>query len=693
MVRQQVEFSTNPCIVPYKRVDELMSASKASAAKSPARKRGPNRFPGTTKLNPGSTKRVVSKPFICWDGEGVTHDGHTKQDSVLLGNSEGEYITGKALSTLESLEFIIATADKYPNSIHVGYAFDYDANMILKDLTPHHFEVLAKDGAVRWGNFRIEHVPSKWLLITKRGMNGEKNKTVKINDVFGFFQTSFLKAINSYIPDSPLMSQLQVVVDGKAARKLFTYDELDAIIHYWSVEIALFKELVEKLREYLYSVDLFVQQWHGPGAIANYVYRTKGVEQHKDETIEGVRDAARYGYAGGRFELFRMGRHVGPIYGFDINSAYPAAIANLPSLTEGRWEHTDYPRTISEFGIYRIRMTNSAEVLRPGPAFHRDARSNITFPWTTENWYWSPEAHILSQIPGVEIIEAYEYSGATTKPFTFVTDMFNQRRDMKARKEGSEKAIKLALNSLYGKMAQRVGWEHTGTAPKWHQLSWAGYVTSSTRAKLYSVMSRIPQEKLIAVETDGIYTTATPAEVGITHSVELGGWEVVQYDEIMYAQSGVYFYKKDGLWTGKYRGLDAGSLTHESMAEYLSTLGSTEPWGPITGPTTRFIGYKSALMRQSAGEGEIFQHHRRWETKTKEINVGRVGKRIHNPAKCVACYLGKSAYEMPHDLVINTMSMFEPRSVKHDIPWEDTNNASANYRAYDNQSFAELTRV
>jgi len=101
------------------------------------------------------------------------------------------------------------------------------------------------------------------------------------------------------------------------------------------VEIQLLRELAEELRRRVYSAGLRITQWHGPGALASYAMAHRGVKQHMGETSPEIREAARYAYAGGRFELYKLGRIVGPVYGIDINSAYPEAIAQLPSMTEG----------------------------------------------------------------------------------------------------------------------------------------------------------------------------------------------------------------------------------------------------------------------------------------------------------------------------------------------------------------------
>jgi len=657
---------------------------------------------GSRKHARQSLVPLKDRQFIVWDGEGTKGSNGRNQNYSLFGCNTGDRIIFKNLNTKQCLKLIMKVGKENPHAFHVGFAFDYDSNMILRSLSVQKFKELRENGSILYNGYRIEHIPGKWLQVTEYGSTyraGFPNDkfTVRIADIFGFFQCSFVQACESYIPDDPLMAQLAVIVAGKAKRNEFDFDEIQYIKEYWEVEIQLLHKLVERLREMLYSVGLTVTRWHGPGALANFTYKRQGILPHKAITPQEVRNAARYGYAGGRFELYRLGRHE-KVYGIDINSAYPAAISKLPSLAEGRWIHRSNPTSIVEFGIYHVRMRGFGSLAKkPSPLFHRDKAHNISYPWFTEGWYWSPE--LVSCKPyweqaGFEIVEGYEYVEWETRPFEFVRDMYEERKLLKAQGNGAEKALKLALNSLYGKMAQRVGWERTGRPPTWHQLEWAGYVTSATRAKLFAVMARIPWEHLIAVETDGIYTTYDPSRLGIHDSKTLGEWETSTYEEMMYVQSGVYFGRGDQYiteknpegWIGKYRGLDKGTLDQNVIRSYLQGLhpnpDKENPWPPIKGPTTRFIGYSYALQREASNQGPMKVHHARWETTPRELSTGQQGKRRHAPKLCEACRAGANGYEMPHDLVIQSNSTKEALSTMHSIPWEDKDNGdTADWRA------------
>lgn len=632
-----------------------------------ARNHTPFRTPERKK-----TDKLLAKQFVVWDGEGITPTNTLIQDYVLFGYYDGinhDWITGDSLTTDDCLSLIINAGKTHKNAIHVGFAFNYDVDMILKDLPEDSFRFLRQRGYVRYRHYKIKHLPNKWLKI----YNLKLRIKVTIFDIWGFFQSSLIAALKSTIADHPKMEHLPEIEKGKARRGLFTRSEMQFVTKYWKIENELCHALITRLREYLFNVGLRITQWHGPGAIASFGYRTYHIDDHKRDNGPDIYEAARYAYAGGRFERFHVGRYR-KVYGYDINSAYPNAIAKLPSLTEGEWIHNEHPKKIVEFGIYRVSMRGSAISSKPAPLFHRDSGGNISYPWRLDGWYWSPEIKTLirtmPQLKTVRIHEAYEYVGWETRPFKWVEKIYEQRKIMKANGAGAQMALKLFLNSLYGKMAQRAGWERTGTAPHWHQLEWAGWVTSYTRAMLYELIHQIPYDKLIAVETDGIYTTAAPYEVNIKIGDNLGEWEMTYYDEMIYLQSGLYAKRQEKEWSLKYRGLDKDSVSVEIFRGQPSKLKAFKEWPKLVGTTTRFVGYRNALFR-----GPFETRHCAWETEPKEIDCGYVGKRIHSAPLCKACELGKSAYAMPHDTIIHSKTTLmrddELMSTMHDIPWLD----------------------
>ncbi len=652
------------------------------------------------KATRGSQVPPEHRRFIAWDGEGINRAGPNRPQSyVLFGCSTGEHISSDThLHTFDLLDFILDVGSKNPTAFHVGFAFGYDSNMVLRSLHESTLARIHKDGGayirrVGFGKYYVQYRPGKWFSVTRFGENYDRKKnphdrvSVRIHDMFGFFQKGFEAAYREWVGPVP-----EKLSEGKAARGEF--QDMDYVREYWELEIGMLAELAERLRRVLYGAGLRITSWYGPGVLANYTLRANGIRDHMAVCPDEVREAARYGYAGGRFERFRLGRTIGPVYSLDINSAYPFGIWQLPSLAGGQWhKQIGRPTRLARFGIYKVRLlphAASSFVERAiSPLFHRDKLGNISFPWILEGWYWSPEVQNLLRLhpDRYEIVEGWEFKAASKeRPFLFVQDLYDKRRDWKSRGIAGERAIKLQLNSLYGKMAQRVGWNREkGTAPTWHQLEWAGWVTSNTRAMLWEVMSRLPGDSVIAVETDGLYTTESPERFGITDSKALGGWEVTVYDEILYVQSGMAWLRKgtctdsrcvhqdergrsvDGCaWTCKRRGLDMHTFSLGNCIDYLGTLGPKQEWAPFVGSTTRFIGLGAALG--SSAPTKV--RHCVWETVQREISPGTGGKRVHVHSQCSACADGFTAYEAAHDMSIRSLAYGDPVSHPHDIPWE-----------------------
>lgn len=604
-----------------------------------------------------TSRNAATLPFVAWDGEGITPENQRRQNFVLFGNSLGYAVRADRLPTLDCLALILTTAREHPNSIHVGFSFSYDAEMILADVPAKTMTILYRKGYVVYSGYRIEYKRGKWLQITKRV--GDAKVSCRIWDVWAFFSTSFVQAVREYLPDYDVTA----LAADKAGRGAFRYEELDdRIVPYWREELRLTVLLMNTLRERLYAAGLKIRQWHGPGAISSYSLRTRGMAAAMCKVPVEVSRASQFAFAGGRFELFQIGCERRKVYAYDIRSAYPAAMVSLPNLATGEWRRVERPGRIARFGVYRIAYTNRVvNSVRPHPFYYRSPQHLISYPNIVQGWYWSPEACLAASIPDAAILEGWEYDEDGSRPFAWIEDVYEQRAQWKREGNPSQVALKLLLNSMYGKMAQRVGWERTGDAPTWHQLEWAGYTTSHARARLFRAMLEAhSRDALLGVETDGIFTRE-PLDLDLGQG--LGQWECDQYDEMIYLQSGFYHKHADGEWSSKYRGFDKGSVTVEDT---LSVISQWKPWendGIIHGTTTRFPTMGQWLSRNDDVRNV-------WTTEPRSLRLGGDGKRHHDPEHCRACEQRISPLDMPHDLIVS--DPLGGNSTPHHLPWIPT---------------------
>lgn len=633
----------------------------------------------------------IDKKVIAWDMEGISLSGQERpQHAVLFGCSADvdNPLRGENLTTREMLEYIMSVAERFPHAIHVGYSFKYDANMLIKNLPEAKIQRVWKNGTV---SFRfdaqywwtLKWIPGKMFTLTRRwgkSKNTRARTTVTIYDYFSFFGKSFIDAAEEILRDDLSSDDRDVIAHGKKQRGHQGWEDMPEITHYWSREILLIQRVFEKFRDVMYRAGFALREWYGPGALANYINATRKLRPHMaaGQTTSGimpteVHEASKVAFSGGRFELFQAGHVRGPVYAVDIGSAYPFALTQLPSMhaDEGEWVHVDLPRSIAKVGVYRIRFRAphaSPFEHRAMPLFYRDNRGMISYPNMVHGWYWSPEAAMARNIPGVQIVEGWEWrSNESVYPWEFLQDMYDTRMRL-GKKNLLSMPFKLGPNSLYGKYAQTVGWDQKKRLPpKSHALPVAGWVTSYCRAMLYSAMSHAPG-KIVAVETDAIYTTAEPDTLGITLGKELGQWDADIYDEMIYLQSGMYHYKQDGEWKGtRSRGMNRGEYPVERALDYVKSLRAGEKWDSLKLSTRpRFIGAGAALVSSEPLKDIMCS----WRSQTKEMTLGDTGKRIHVSGACPQCTQGVGPGDQAHRLIVHSRSDGETLSHPRRVPWE-----------------------
>lgn len=572
--------------------------------------------------------KYLSRPFVAWDGEGITDPDGSHRYVMLAVKSatDSDYqANAKGLSTAQCFDMILDAGERNPGAIHVIYGGSYDFNMMLRDLPKAEVKLLVTNKFHQWQNYRLAYRQSKSFYVCKVDYDGNKiGKGVTIYDVVSFFQCAFVKACDSYLGDS--FTNREMIVSNKALRSSFTDADIPDVRKYNDAELQNLLSLVRELRKRLNKVGLRPRRWDGPGAVASALLMRENVKAHMSVAPDEVARAARYAYAGGRFEVVKFGHVEGSAYEYDVNSAYPAAMTELPSLAGGSWEHIVGDPGPVPYALYHVEYCGTRADL-PGAFFRRDSNGTICYPLMVTGWYWSPEVatgrkYCAEGYGNMSVKEAWVFHPATdTLPFEFVLGLYNKRRALKKAGDGAHMGIKLGINSLYGKTAQQVGWEIDTVKglriPPFHQLEWAGFTTSWCRAKvLEACLGNL--ENVIAFETDAMFTSVPlPVKVG----TGLGEWEATEFSSLTYVTSGIYFGTKIDGEVVKTRGVDLGQM---DRADVLARMGERLAADrTVTVSVTRFIGAKLALAQD-------WSKWRRWVTMTKEIHLEPTGKRIHD---------------------------------------------------------------
>jgi hypothetical protein len=477
----------------------------------------------------------------------------------LLCASDGTYIENpEGLGMVEIFTWLLGLKKKYPDHIIVGYSLNYDINKWLGDLSQFWLKMLAENDRAHFkaGDwlYKIQWVPNKWFVLSQ-GKNhgfyppGEKWRadiTLKIFDVFGFFQKSFVASLQEWKVIDP--KDIEWIAGMKAQRGEFESEDPARVKEYCIRECKALVTMMEKFRDALGVAGLEIQSWHGAGAIGGHLLKSHKIKEHVEPGLpEEVERAVMGAYFGGRAQAIQIG-YFNNIWQHDINSAYPAQAVGLPSLADA------YIRKSIEFdpwviGLYKVKWDiSNTEYPEIGPFPWRDDDGSIEYPASGVGWYWGPEVKSALGLFGskaIQILAGYEFWPRTeTKPFDFIPAYYQKRLQLKNSPEeylrNAQIPVKLGLNSIYGKTAQNTG----GFArPPSQSFIYAGLITSGCRAALLEMAYRDPVS-IVGFATDGIFSESPLCEND--PGKPLGGWEVDYMGEMFLIQSGVYCFPEKG---------------------------------------------------------------------------------------------------------------------------------------------------
>lgn len=702
-------------------------------------------IPGTilpTVRYPDHRDKNMRKPFVMWDGEGYTDD-KGQHHYWLLANSCGGKImapAGRSIERYNIARFLLDEHARIGPASHIGFALGYDFTCILRGnrLTSAEVGALVENQLMRADGYvwRLRMGKQLEIWLNSIGARNEFRLNGKINlqDVWGFFQRSFVNALDEYF--GPGWKYRDTVIEMKQERGNFDREHDEDVIRYNDMELELGVELMEELRERLYNAGLPITRWYGPGALANGLMKNWRIGKtlvRYDKEAPLMSIDSQKAYAGGRFELFKPGHVGGPVYQYDINSAYPYAIAQLPNLAAGSWEYIEKPELtdLTEFSMVKLELDSAVGSYAlsngvpptcipdiypesiPFPLWHRDSHGRIAYPGQgIRGVYHAPEVFAMVdyvkslpkfyefdlKLHGAWVFRPenplYYYTLNKSRewqngsfwtdfakwdkissvdkwdilPFWQVSDLYDRRQKLKRIGNGAHIGIKLALNSLYGKFAQQVGYDKSkDRIPPFHNLVLAGWVTSMCRAMILRAIMQNP-EAIIATETDGIFSTA---KLNLPIGNGLGMWEATEYEDMYYYASGFRFGIRDGdIYKPATRGIpvrdihldvlkdvirDAHSILHVSQRQFV-----TLNWG--------------ASMNRLSDIGS-------WREYDKELRLmceDPRGKRVHD-YDCPACipteYVDRVYGDGLHYTLPATLWAYQ-ESMPHKISWVD--NASDN---------------
>lgn len=559
-------------------------------------------------------KRMRNHTFVGIDGEGWNLDEHVY--GMLVTSERSRYLyTGKPLTTEQCLSFI--TSLQYDPSVYiVGYFFDYDVTMILRDFARDDPEKAARlfsaklNQYVWWRGYGIRYRPHKSLTV-KRWTDDNSSRAVTIHDVQGFYQCSFVKALTKFnVADNETLSR---IASMKEQRSTFTPDDAGSILAYSQEECRLLVRLMNRLRGLSEQAGINAEPYEGPGRLASRAMEQHYTVKRHRETVatmpEPLQITVPHAMYGGRFENTAVGAIDVPVREYDKHSAYPAAMAGLPCLIHGRWA-----RTRTRHGLLNLSHVRFRDSREPdwGTCYALPIRRKtgaLQYPREGGGWYWDSEYRNVSTLDYTETgTWSWFPDGCDCKPFRWIHRLFAQREAMEQSEPGSGVCLKLALNTLYGKCAQT-----RPVAGPWLNMVYASLITSSLRTDMYRLYSSLPSRSVVMFATDAIFTTET---LPVSHG--LGGLELAnEYESLVIVQPGLYY--DAGSAHFKTRGIPKRYITsHGANIRRFAEAGIVYPM-----EVTQFRGLRISLAQRNLTDlGNWVPTLHNVETRTLSKRIG-----------------------------------------------------------------------
>jgi DNA polymerase type B, organellar and viral len=523
---------------------------------------------------------LLDKPICAIDGEGAddaNHVHHYREFRAVWPTGRAE-ITADSLTTQQCLDFIF----KLPaDHVIVIYGGSYDTNMWVRFLPHHVIDGLLDGKTMHACGYKIRWVERKYLTIRRKGQSRV------VYDVLANFQRTFVATCKAWEIGTP--EQLDFVAHMKNQRDHLGDIAPETVAEYNWLECELLAQLCRRFFDAIKETGYRPRAVYGPGALAVAALEQHGVKAFM-KTFPELNDIPLRAYYGGRFDVSMLGEFSN-VWQYDIKSAYPDQIRDLPCLAHATWEKST---VVQRYGVYHVDWETEIQTVWP-PFPHRTPRGIVHYSADGAGWYYGDEVMAAIELYGPEriyVTDGYALvQHCSHQPFRFVEALYALRQTMPYEKGV---VIKLILNSLYGKTAQQVG-GRKGKPPPFQNFIYAGLITSGTRAKILRGLAQSPTE-VIGIATDSLVALR---EFDLDVGDMLGQWEVTHLTRYRQIGNGVYQATGvDGKPVERSRGFERSTLDWDAcMAHYRRTRGS----GIFTFTTrARFITHREARQHGDA---------------------------------------------------------------------------------------------
>jgi len=473
------------------------------------------------------SKQYRNKPKR-WNGDCHGFDTETENGYARVLASDDAVIEVKSFQDV--LDFL--TQRRFTRSLNTFYNLQFDAECLLKwdkDVT----RGVAESGESFYDTTRIRYIKGKLLRIaelTGHGRDGkEKRRTYTFYDAAQFYRLTLANAAQQYLGKSAMVA----MKEDRA--RLFQLHKMPEIMSYCQNDALLTKELTDRLVISLRAVDLETKRLTSSGQLSQ-IYALQNSDIPKSITLpRRIADMYWEAFHGGWFDTYKKGTM--PAWSYDIKSAYPFYLSQLPDVSKGDW----YPRLdeAAEMGVIKVLVTKSPRDCLPLAFTGMGCSTYFYIDEPVEYYMTYTEFFQLEQDFGLEPLEFYAFSshGTPVYPYKTLVDKLFTRKEALRGDDHAYRTAKELINSLYGKTCEKRKEKGKWRTGRLFNPCYATETTARTRMQIYKDF-HASREDLISVATDGVFTTHP---INVPTGINLGDWSPeLTGQDFTIIQTGIY---------------------------------------------------------------------------------------------------------------------------------------------------------
>jgi hypothetical protein len=521
---------------------------------------------------------------------------------TVLADSDGNYLELDDITPEKVIKFLFSK--RYQGTWNFFYYITFDAEVILKIFGDLLYD-FKKTRILRfhYQDYTIEYIPQKKIAIRK----GHHSSV--FFDIAQYYHESLVDAYLHNIGNLP-----EWYIEMKKKRSHFTRKHCvkyhNQIRNYCIRDCTYTKQLAEHwIKVFFDAFDFYPQRFISSGYLAEKVLINNKIHIPLFGEIPfEINKFAWASYFGARFEIPKRG-FIGNAHLYDINSAYPYSLSIIPDITKGKWKKSKSLLNDAHLGFFKIECDIPDDKYIPPFPFRVD--NKLIFPSGKFITYCTlAELRAYNEPQHYKILESFQYlDDKPTYPYKeFIESIYNKRLQFIEQNNPLQLPLKIILNSIYGKTAQRVG-KRIGNL---FSPIIASSITGMTRAMLYDFVQKHGIENdVVSFATDSIITTR---KLNVD-SIKLGEFAYENSgDDVYVLQNGIYRFDKK--W--KKRGIgNLGSM----QIEHLDTIEKNGQLYQVM-KVTRVNRLRTAILSNSIEEIGKFK------TVERLVNLNADRKRI-----------------------------------------------------------------